>query len=100
MNPFRKLLPDEVKQREHDAKLIADKVKLLAEIGGKLLSCPEGLRYKELLEVERDNIIKMGMRNTEPDPIKYAFACKAIFSSLGVLYGMLDEIKKDVNARR
>jgi len=99
LNPFRNLAKDEILKREQAKKEIADKIKSVTELGQKVLSSPDAIKYRQELEKQRDDIIKLAIRNSEPDPVKYAFACKAIFTGLGVLYGLLESVERDARAR-
>ena len=99
-NPFRNISKEELLKREADKKLIADKIKVVAEIGNKLLASPDGIKYKQELEKQRDEIIKLAIRTVDPDPIKDSFFTRACLNKLSVLYGLLESITKDANARR
>ena len=98
-NPFRRPDKEEIQKREADKRTIETKVKALTDSARTILSLPNSVRYIEQLEMERDNIIKLAIRINEPDPIKFAFFCKAVFSKLGVLYGLLESIERDARAR-
>jgi hypothetical protein len=97
-NPFRNPDLDEVKKREKTKKEIESRLKTISEIGRRILDSSDGIHYKEELTKQRDAIIKLAMVNTESDPIKYALFCKATFSSLSVLYSLIESVEKD--ARR
>jgi hypothetical protein len=94
-NPFRKITDEEKLARETNKKIIEQKIKFLSELGSYMLSSPQGEHYREELMKQRDQIIKLAIVTVDPDPIKDAFFCRAIFNKLGVLYGLLEEIEKD-----
>lgn len=98
-NPFRSLTKEEQKKREDDQKAIAEKMQQVMELGQKVLASPDCVKYRQELEKKRDDIIRLAIRNNEPDPVRYAFACKAVFTGLGVLYGLLEAIERDAKPR-
>lgn len=95
LNPFRKVDNDEIKQREADKKTIDENVKRLASNASALLNSIHGVKYVKELEEQRDKIIKLAIKTVDPDPVKDAFFCRAVFAKLAVLYGILDGIEKD-----
>ena len=98
LNPFRTVTEEEKKQREADQKVIDDKIKALALLGQKIIASPDGVKYRAELEKQRDEIIKIAIRTVDPDPIRDAFFCRAVFNKLGVLYGFLDSVDKDAKS--
>ena len=98
-NPFRKETEAEIKKREADKKAIEDKVRAVTEIGQKIIASPDGDKYRWELVKQRDEIIKLAIRTVDPDPIRDAFFCRAVFNKLGVLYGLLESIESDAKRK-
>ena len=95
-NPFKVLTKEEIAKQEKENKDIAEQTKIISESAQHILSSNDGIKYKKDLEESTKRIIKLMMVNTESDPVKYAFFCKACLNKLEVCYELIERVEIDV----
>ena len=94
-NPYSDLTPEEAARREADKKAIADRLKKVSDSAKHILLSTDAEKYRKELIEARDDLIRMMMHSTEPDPVIFAFFCKSALNRLSVYYDLLDSIEGD-----
>lgn len=98
-NLFRTKTKEEIKKEEAEKKAIELKTKKVVEDAQACLSSTVFAKYKESLKVAREGLIKLMKMNSDPDPVKFAFFCKACLSKLDAFDMMLEEVEKDAKKK-
>ena len=94
-NPYEPLSKEEIAKREKDKKALEKKIKDIAELGAKCLAHEDFQKYRAELQVTKDEIIRLMIKNVDPDPIKDAFFLRACLNKLDALFMIEDMIQKD-----
>ena len=94
-NPFRTKNKEEVAREALEAKRIADSISKTVQDAAACLNSSVFLKYKESVKKSREALIKIMQKSSEPDPVKFAFLCKACLSKIDALDMILDEVEHD-----
>jgi len=94
-NVFRTKTKEEIKKEEAEKKAIEIKLKKVVEDAQACLSSTVFTKYRESVREAREGLIKLMKMNSEPDPIKFAFFCKACLVKIDAFDMMLEEVEKD-----
>lgn len=94
-NPFYNPTKEEIKKDEAERKAIELKNQKVVEDAQACLSSTVFAKYRESLKVAREGLIKLMKMNNEPDPVKFAFFCKACLVKIDAFDMMLEEVEKD-----
>ncbi len=94
MNPFKIDLKEAEKEKENKRKS-DELLKECSENAKRILSSEYGAKYIKDLEETKEALIKHMIQNANPDPVKDAFATRAILNKLAVIYGILEGISSD-----
>ena len=95
LNRFRNKTKDEIKQEALEQAALAKKIATVVDDAHACLNSTVFAKYKESVKEAREGLIKLMKMNAEPDPVKFAFFCKACLSKIDAFDMMIEEVEKD-----
>ncbi len=94
-NPFRVRSKEEIKRAEQEAQELTKKINKVAEDARACLNSGVFAKYRDSVKEAREGLIRLMKMNSDPDPVKFAFFCKACLSKIDAFDMMIEEINKD-----
>jgi len=88
-NPFKPLTLEEVARDKREREEIQIRIRALSDLGKKVLSHPDFIKYKEELAKQRDEIVQIMIKTANPDPVQDAYFLRACLNKLSAYYELL-----------
>ena len=94
-NPFSNKTKEELKKEALEKEALVKKINQVAEDAHACLNSTVFAKYKDSVKEAREGLIKLMKASSEPDPVKFAFLCKACLSKIDAFDMMIEEVEKD-----